>query len=180
MVCRAFASSCAIPRRPAWRGWLIGSMGIRYAWKSAVPFMPAEHRTSNSADVVERVTRFCRLLRARGMPVTPSESIDAVRAVDVLDLGDLTDLHLALRALLTTRREDLALFDALFAEWWAAESAGTRPEPRAGPGQQARTQPRNTDPQVKSGTPALTRWARDDDAVDEDPSPGLSAASPNE
>ena len=114
------------------------------------------------------------------MPVTPSESIDAVRAVDVLDLGDLTDLHLALRALLTTRREDFALFDALFAEWWAAESAGTRPEPRAGPGQQARTQPRNTDPQVKSGTPALTRWARDDDAVDEDPSPGLSAASPNE
>ena len=73
--------------------------------------------------VVERVTGFCRMLRERGLVVTPAESVDAVRLLEWIDLTDRIELHLALRSLLATRREDLAAFDALFAEWWKVSRA---------------------------------------------------------
>jgi len=73
---------------------------------------------------LERVTGFCRLLRERGLPVTPAASVDAMRALEWIDLGDRMDLYFALRTLLATRRRDQPLFDASFAEWWGGASAG--------------------------------------------------------
>ena len=136
-----------------------------------MPFMPAESPMPRRApDVVERVTGFCRMLRERGLRVTPAESVDAVRAVGLVDLGDRLDLHLALRALLTTRRDELALFDALFAEWWDG------PEPKEAK-EKASAAARRTRPQSRAssdssandgGSAALSRWAKGDDDVDQD------------
>jgi hypothetical protein len=132
-----------------------------------------------STDVIERVTGFCRLLREKGLQVTPSESIDAVRSLALLDLADRTELYLALRALLTTRRDDLPLFDALFAEWWhqgddsqAGSDAGQSRRRRSMPNAKAQ------EPQAAGG--ALRRWAQAGDAMDEGQSPGLSSPSSND
>jgi uncharacterized protein with von Willebrand factor type A (vWA) domain len=131
-----------------------------------------------TADVVERVTAFCRLLRARGLRVTPAESIDAVRALEVVDLIDRTELHLALRALLTTRRDELPLFDELFAEWWDATAtdatkksgaARQRPEVKARPPLEAR--------EGNLESAALTRWAAAADAPGDEAFAGLAAPS---
>lgn len=135
---------------------------------------------SDRAGVVERVTGFCRLLRERGLGVTPAESIDAVRALELLDLGDQMDLYLSLRALLTTRRDDLALFDALFAEWWdmEPEEASRRGKSRLLP--EPNRPPRPPDRRESDGAAALSRWAKPGEAVEEEQSPGLAAPSPNE
>ena len=129
-----------------------------------------------SNDVIERVTGFCRLLRERGLQVTPSESIDAARSLALLDLTDRTDLYLALRALLTTRRDDLPLFDALFTEWW---HTGDEPETGSGSEQNRQRQPT---PNVKVQEPkavgaALMKWASSGEAVDDGQAPGLSSPS---
>ena len=73
---------------------------------------------------VERVTGFCRLLRERGLPVTPAASIDATRVLEWIDLGDRLDLYFAFRSLLATRRRDQPVFDASFAEWWGGAPSG--------------------------------------------------------
>src|SRR5919201_3151615 len=133
------------------------------------------------AEVIERVTGFCRLLRESGLRVTPAESIDAVRAVALVDFGDRLDLHLALRALLTTRRDELALFDALFAEWWDTPELA---EAKKGSGDAARrTRPESRatlDPTVRDGGgDALSHWAKRGDAVDQNSFAALASPSVN-
>src|SRR5438067_5682610 len=65
---------------------------------------------------------FCRLLRERELRVSPSEVIDALRTARSIDLADRDELRLALRTVLTTRPEDLPLFDASFDEFWRARA----------------------------------------------------------
>ena len=129
-----------------------------------------------SNDVIERVTGFCRLLREKGLHVTPSESIDAVRSLALLDPADRTDLYLALRALLTTRRDDLPLFEALFAEWWQTRDSS---EAEKGPSESSRRPavPKAKQPEPIGAGAALTKWARTSDATDDGQSPGLSSPS---
>jgi uncharacterized protein with von Willebrand factor type A (vWA) domain len=114
--------------------------------------------------LVASIIDFCRTLREAALLVTPGESIDAVRAVEAVDLADRGDVYFALRTLLTTRREDLRIFDALFDEWWLAATSATaatsdsesrkRRQSIAAPGVR-RTDPRQT---VPSAT-FLSRWA---------------------
>ena len=121
-------------------------------------------------DIIERVTGFCRLLRARGIRVTPAESIDAVRALSLVDLGDRLDLHFALRTLLTTRRDELSLFDALFAEWWDAPGLKDA-KPKASDAARAarrESRPSSAAQENNAGSPALTRWAKAGEAVDDE------------
>ena len=132
-----------------------------------------------SNDVFERVIGFCRVLRDNGLPVTPSESIDAVRSLALLDLVDRAEVHLALRAVLTTRRDDVALFDALFAAWWRSEDPS-----EADDGKSASRLARSI-PNAKAQAPtaaglALLRWAKPGDAREEEQSPGLSSPSAND
>lgn len=122
--------------------------------------------------------RFCRALRERGVLATPAESIDAVRALAAVGFGDRTDVYYALRALLPTRLEDLAVFDELFDEWWRRAS-----EPVAG---QESRESRRRNPAVRSptdeprtarGAEFLMKWAASNATVDEDDT--LSIASPS-
>lgn len=130
-------------------------------------------------DAVERVTGFCRFLRERGLPVTPAESIDAVRTLEWIDLADRGDLHLSLRSLLTTRRDDLDPFDALFAEWWSAAAAGDSHADAAAT--ERRRPPRSRMPETRDdGVAALTRWSKQNEHVDDDEITAIAAPSPNE
>src|SRR2546423_12387192 len=117
-------------------------------------------RASGPLGVVERVTAFCREARARGLPVTPAESIDALRALEWIDVGDRTDLRLALRALLATHHDDLARFDALFAEWWAALGVAPPADGAARSKEQSSAPRAASDTQSDHDAATLTRWAK--------------------
>ncbi|MDR7509739.1 MAG: VWA domain-containing protein [Armatimonadota bacterium] len=69
-------------------------------------------------DLTAHVVGFCRALRVRGLAVGPREAADALRALAAVDVGDRRECYLALRAVLTSRQEDLAVFDQVFAEYW--------------------------------------------------------------
>lgn len=71
-------------------------------------------------DLERNVLEFCRRLRDQDLLVTPAEVVDALRTVETIDLSDRTELRLALRSVLTTRREDVPVFDMIFDEFWRA------------------------------------------------------------
>ena len=73
--------------------------------------------------LAEVVVRFCRSARERGLLVGPSESSDALRAVGAIDVSDRDEVYFALRAILASSREDLALFDELFHRFWSLRGA---------------------------------------------------------
>jgi uncharacterized protein len=120
---------------------------------------------SRSASLVERVAEFCRALRERGVLATPAESVEAVRALERIDLTDRADVYHALRLLLTTRREDLAIFDELFATWWRA-SPDDSPTHARRPGAPRDHRSRPPQPATRSATShlSMTAWAPATDA----------------
>ena len=119
------------------------------------------------------------MLRDSGLQVTPSESIDAVRSLELLDLADRTEVHLALRALLTTRRDDLAVFDGQFGAWWQREDPSEAGDAMSGSAP-ARSTPNAKAQEPKAAGLALLKWAKSGDAMDEERSPGLSSPSAND
>ena len=94
--------------------------------------------------------------------MTPADSIDAVRAIELVDFTDRMDVYLALRLVLTMREDDVAAFDALFAEWWDAEPSAQRsgavgaPRPRAS----SAPPPIAIGAHAEQSSATLTRWAK--------------------
>lgn len=115
-----------------------------------------------SSSLVRSVVAFCRALRARGVPVTAAESLDAVRAVVAIDVSDREDVRSALRAVLATSHQDLAIFDELFAAFWHTGSSQN-----AVPGRShvRSTRPPNADSQ--QSRVSLENWMRKGDSSDD-------------
>jgi uncharacterized protein with von Willebrand factor type A (vWA) domain len=67
---------------------------------------------------------FGRFLRRRGLPVTPARMVDLVQALPECDLTTPDDLFLAGRTLLVDRRDDLAIYDQAFRDFWRPQLAG--------------------------------------------------------
>ncbi len=96
---------------------------------------PAEHL----------LTGFPAALRAAGLPVDPTRGADFLRAVGCARLRDAADLARIGRITLTGSREDLPLYDAVFAAWFgdgpgvptATPEEETAAPPRDGPGREA-------------------------------------------
>jgi len=130
------------------------------------------------ADPAPLITRFSRRLRDRGVATTTDSGIDAVRALAAIDPTDKRDVYLAFRAIFVQRRNDLAIFDELFEEWWV--SAHAVPEaPSARSGSHAPNPPVIApwdEPKRESAT-ALTRWASSRDDTDGDESIPLAGPS---
>ncbi len=82
-------------------------------------------------DFIAHLTRFCRVLRMRGLLVGPQETADAVRAVSRVDMMTESRVYWSLRCLLVSRQEHLSEFDELFAQFWNFEPLTSRPEPKA-------------------------------------------------
>ncbi|MCA1646054.1 MAG: hypothetical protein LC797_11515 [Chloroflexi bacterium] len=122
------------------------------------------------ADLQRNIVLFCRVLRERDLLVTPSEVIDALRTADAIDLVDRLEMKLALRTVLTARREDVPIFDATFDEFWRSRSAEggddhfTSRDPTVhGAGQQLPHQidaqaPDDTDAGEREGSDAPQAW----------------------
>ena len=82
-------------------------------------------------DLVRNMLQFGRLLRSYEMLVTPSEIFDGLRALESVDLNDRSEVQLALRTTLTSKLEDLPVFDQLFEIFWRsliAEQEAEGPE----------------------------------------------------
>jgi uncharacterized protein with von Willebrand factor type A (vWA) domain len=90
--------------------------------------VPAEARRASGA-VLERLTTLATLLRAGGVRVGTGEIEAGARAMTAIDASQRTDVHLALRAVLCSRRTDHPVFDAAFAAVFGDPESGDRPQP---------------------------------------------------
>jgi uncharacterized protein with von Willebrand factor type A (vWA) domain len=79
------------------------------------------------ARMTGRLTLLAATMRAAGVRVGVGELLSAHRALSAVDPVDREAAYFALRATLCSRHEDLAAFDAAFAEWFLP--APTAPEP---------------------------------------------------
>lgn len=119
-------------------------------------------------DLTAHVVGFCRRLRTRGLAVGPKEAIDALRALSSVDVSDRRECYLALRTVLTSRKDDLALFDLVFEEFW------NPPEETGEFGPQS-PQPVESAGDGQAPPPALMEWL--DEALQaqgEEPMPAYS------
>jgi uncharacterized protein with von Willebrand factor type A (vWA) domain len=82
----------------------------------------------NASDLTTHVVGFCRRLRGRGLIVGPREAADALRAMAAVDVSDRRECYLALRTVLTSRLDDLPIFDAVFQEYWSPPTEGLQRE----------------------------------------------------
>ncbi len=131
------------------------------------PNAPFPSPDAAPAELLATVVETCRLLRDRGVAVTPAESIDAARALGFVDLGDREDVRLALRAVMVNRREDHDAFDEAFREVWAARGGIPQPIPLPGPRRDMTRPPPPT--RAKSPSVSLQNWGKPGDADDGDP-----------
>src|SRR5919199_4977737 len=86
-----------------------------------MPPTPVPRPTSSRArhtDLQRNIVSFCRLLRERDLLVSPSEVIDALRTSEAVDLSDRNEFKVALRSVLTSKPEDVPVYDATFDEFW--------------------------------------------------------------
>jgi len=113
--------------------------------------------TPRSRDLLTGTIRFCRLLRARGLAITPSESRDAVRALEVVDLGDRAEVHRALRTVLATRPEEFPVFDATFDAFWGGLVVAAAP-PGAGMSTAAAPEVNAHFPRAKDAALDFSSW----------------------
>ena len=72
---------------------------------------------------LQRLVGFGRLLRTRGLPVGTGRILTFCRAVAALDRLDRRGVYWAGRLSMVARREDLAAYDAAFAEWFPSETS---------------------------------------------------------
>jgi uncharacterized protein len=73
---------------------------------------------------LDRLIGFGRYLRASGLPVGTGRILSFCRAAATLDPLDRTDLHLAARSTLVSRREDFALLDEAFDRYFGSGDLG--------------------------------------------------------
>jgi uncharacterized protein len=97
-----------------------------------------------------RLVGFGRYLRSLGLPVGTGRVMTFCRAAGALDPFDRTDLRLAARASLVSRRQDLAVLDAAFERYFGTDGVeasatdpgpGPAPERADEPGPEVRTSP---------------------------------------
>jgi len=122
-------------------------------------------------DLTSHVVAFCRRLRLHGLPVGPREAADALRALGAVDVGDRRECYLALRTVLTSRRDDLAVFDRVFEEFW------NPPQPEGDYGPQG-PRPPEAGGDGAQPPPALVEWL--DEALQAQGDEPLPAYSPIE
>ena len=67
---------------------------------------------------------FVEALRAQGISVGPSETVDAGRVMSVLGLGDREELREGLACAVLRRSDHRGTYDALFDLWWPAALGG--------------------------------------------------------
>lgn len=75
---------------------------------------------ATDGNLLRNCVLFGRLLRALGVAVTPTQTLDLVEALRHVDIGNKQDFKFSARAVLINRREHLPIFDAAFELFWRA------------------------------------------------------------
>ena len=70
-------------------------------------------------EIFSHLLRFARRLKEKGLLITPGRVMDAMRSLELIDLSLRRDFAEALRANFVSSREQGAVFDALFEEFWS-------------------------------------------------------------
>ena len=76
--------------------------------------MSDDQALASGAALREHTLRFCQVLRADGLPVTPARVIDALHALQHIDPAEEADFRLALRLNLASSQEQEVLFEQAF------------------------------------------------------------------
>ena len=63
--------------------------------------------------------QFVSLLRRAGLSISLEQTMDVCRALELIDLSRRSHVYYAMRGILVKRKEDIGLFDQLFARFWA-------------------------------------------------------------
>ncbi len=107
--------------------------------------------------------RFGQLLRAAGLEAGPGRMVTAAQALECVDIRQRTDVFVALRAALVSRREDLELFDYAFGLFFR-EMEQTLPgfSPIERPAAASPRSRESATPEAEDRTPALAApdWTR--------------------
>jgi uncharacterized protein with von Willebrand factor type A (vWA) domain len=85
---------------------------------------PSAHR-DRSGDFVLNSLHFARQLKEKGLPVTLGRTLDALRGLMLIRLEDKQEAHSLFSTHYVSRPEELAVFDAVFEEFWCSKG---RPE----------------------------------------------------
>lgn len=92
---------------------------------------------AESGHLFHNLVLFGRLLRGLGLDINPGRMLDLAQALEHVDLGRRDDVYFAARGLLVHRREDLAVFDLAFDQFWRVPGAhwlqGLEPVLRSAP-----------------------------------------------
>ena len=72
---------------------------------------------------LEKLSDFSRLLRLRGLSVSPRETADAARMLTVLGMSDRERVKTALRTVYAKSREEQLTFDNVFDGFFISEEA---------------------------------------------------------
>jgi uncharacterized protein with von Willebrand factor type A (vWA) domain len=108
------------------------------------------------------------------MLVTPDEAVDGLRALDRIDVGDRREFYLTLRTIFTSRAEDLAVFDRVFADYWRYLPGAPDDESCA----ESEDEPGPEGPEAESEGPSevtLEDWDEAESSDEEQEVPGYSA-----
>lgn len=73
---------------------------------------------NTESTLLHHLVGFGRRLRAEGVAVDPASMIVLCRAMDHIDIGAKEDVRAAAKATLVNHRDDLEVFDRIFAEYW--------------------------------------------------------------
>ena len=81
--------------------------------------------------LLRQCIRFGRLLRGAGLPVTPAQMVDLAHALAFVDATCREDFRLCAQAILVSRPEHLAMFAALFDQFWRTRAGPPELSPAA-------------------------------------------------
>jgi hypothetical protein len=115
-------------------------------------------------------------LQAAGVLVTPDEAVDALRALDHVDLTDRSEFYLALRAVFTSRLEDLPIFDRVFRDFWRLHPGPIDPPDMDCDEEDDSTVPQPPEASQEGATEiSVEEWHESESADEEEEVPGYSA-----
>ena len=86
-------------------------------------------------EILSHLLLFARQLKEKGLKITPDGVVDAARSLAFIDLSFRQDFNSALKANFVSSPLDLAVFDALFEQFWShiqKEESQESPLPNAG------------------------------------------------
>ena len=86
-------------------------------------------RPTHYSDLSKNILLFSQALREKKVRVTTDNVLDALRGMSFINIQQKDDFHTLLKSNLVSHRDEVALFDELFEQFWSFEERGS-PSPK--------------------------------------------------